>query len=99
MSGANIEIFPGAISKILEGPESIAQKKRQAQKIKRAWQDNIHDDSGATDRSIDVEQRGFDIIVAADSSRDPDSAWVYREFGTYDQKATHPGRRAIRAGD
>lgn len=95
---ASFEIFPGAISVILRGPESVAQRKRDARKIAEAWKANIRNDTGATDNSIDVEQRGDDIIVSADTSRDPESAWIFREYGTSSQPATHPGRRAIRGG-
>lgn len=97
-SSASFEIFPGAIDQILAGPDSIAQKKKQARKIADAWRDNIHDDTGATDNSIDVEQRGTEVIVSADTARDPESAWIFREYGTYSQPATHPGRRSIRGG-
>lgn len=95
-ASSSFEIIPGSIDVILRGPESMAQKRHQAEKIKRAWQDGINDDTGATDDSIHVEQRGTEVLIVADSGSE--SAWLYREYGTYDQKATHPGRRAIRGG-
>ncbi|RSM73454.1 hypothetical protein DMH04_41315 [Kibdelosporangium aridum] len=96
MTSSRFEINPGAIEAILRGPQSQAQKKRQAEKIADAWRGNINDITGATDRSIDVEQQGFEVTVAADSSRDPESAWVYLEWGTSKMRAQAPGRRAIR---
>lgn len=96
MSSSHFEMHPGAIETILNGPESIAQKKRQAQKIKAAWQGNIHRITGATDESIDVDVRGTEVVVEADTSRNPESAWAYLEYGTSDMRAQSPGRRAIR---
>jgi hypothetical protein len=91
-------ISPGAIDKIVRGPQSIAQRKRQGQRIADAWRGNIHRITGATERSIQVEQQGAEVIVSADSSRDPESAWPYLEYGTSRQRAQAPGRRAIGRG-
>ncbi|ALG06849.1 hypothetical protein [Kibdelosporangium phytohabitans] len=96
MSSARFEINPGAIEAILHGPQSIAQKKRQGDKLADAWRGNINRITGATDRSIEVEVQGFEVTVAADTSRDPESAWVYLEYGTSSMRAQAPGRRAIR---
>lgn len=98
MATSGFQIYPGAIETLLNGPQSIAQKKTQAHKIKAAWQANIHDITGVTDTSIDVEVRGTDIAVTAESagSGDNPSAWYWLEYGTSDMPAQHPGRRAIR---
>lgn len=96
MTSSRFEINPGAIDAILHGPQSINQKKRQGEKLAQAWQANIHDITGATDRSVEVEQQGFEVTVAADVSRDPESAWAFLEWGTSKMRAQAPGRRAIR---
>jgi hypothetical protein len=96
VSTTNFQIFPGALDSILHGPDSLAQEKRQAEKIADAWRGNIHTITGATDRSIDVEQDGFSFIVSADATRDPNSAWSYLEWGTSKMRAQAPARRAIR---
>lgn len=90
---------PGAIETILLGPESTAQKRHQGNKIKNAWQNNIHTITGATERSIDVEAIGSEVNVvatSAGSNAENPSAWSYLEYGTSKMRAQHPGRRAIR---
>jgi len=89
-------IHPGAVERILRGPQSVAQKRKQGKRIGDAWRGNIHRITGATDRSIDVEQRGSEVIVSADATRDPETAWPYLEYGTSKMRAQAPGRRAIR---
>lgn len=98
MSNFQFMITPGGLESILNGQESLAQRKRQAQKIKAAWRDNIHNLTGATDESIDVDVRGTEVIVSADTNRNPESAWAYLEYGTSKMRAQAPGRRAIRGG-
>lgn len=98
MATSGFEMHPGAIEALLNGPKSTAQKKTQAYKIANAWQGNIHNITGVTDDSIDVEVRGNDVAVTATSagSGDNPSAWYWLEYGTSDMPAQHPGRRAIR---
>lgn len=96
MATSHFEINPGAIDSILRGPQSMAQKRKQANDIAEAWKANINRDTGATDNSIAVEQDGQDMIVSADATREPETAWVYREYGTSTQPAQAPARRAIR---
>lgn len=98
MPSSHFEINPGAIDAILRGRESMAQKRRQADRIAAAWKANINRITGATDRSIGVEQDGHDMIVSADRSRDPNTAWPYLEYGTSKMRAQAPARRAIRGG-
>lgn len=88
----------GALERILRGPESRGMKRSQATKIANAWQNNIHRVTGATDRSIAVEEDGDAFIAAADRRRDPNTAWPYLEYGTSRMRAQAPGRRAIRRG-
>lgn len=95
---ASFTMHPSAIDRILLGPESTAQKKHQANRIKNAWQGNIHAITGATDRSIDVEAIGTEVNVVATgggNAANP-SAWVFLEYGTGKMRAQHPGRRALR---
>lgn len=98
MASSRFEINPGAIDRILRGPESMAQKRKQANDIANAWRANINRVTGATERSIKVEQDGNDMIVSADASRDPNTAWPYLEYGTSKMRAQAPARRAIRRG-
>lgn len=91
-------MHPGAIERILRGPKSKGMKRSQGEKIANAWRGNINRITGATDRSIGVEDDGHQIIVAADATRDPESAWVFLEYGTSSMRAQAPGRRAIRRG-
>lgn len=98
MPSSHFEINPGAIDVILRGRESMAQKRKQAEQIAAAWRANINRITGATDRSIGVEQEGHDMIVSADRSRDSETAWSYLEYGTSSMRAQAPARRAIRRG-
>lgn len=98
MASSHFEINPGAIDRILRGPESMAQKRKQANRIADAWRGNINRITGATEHSIKVEQDGPDMIVSADESRDPETAWYYLEYGTSKMRAQAPARRAIGRG-
>ena len=98
MASSHFTINPGAIDSILRGPQSMAQKRKQADRIAAAWKANINRVTGATDRSIGVEQEGPDMIVSADRSRDPETAWLWLEYGTSKMRAQAPARRAIRRG-
>jgi hypothetical protein len=96
MASARFEVVPGAIDRLFNSPESVAFRKKQARRIRDAWVGNIHRITGATERSITVEQHGDEIVVTADSSRNRDSAWAYLEYGTSRQRAQAPARRAVR---
>jgi hypothetical protein len=89
---------PGAIERILRGPESRGMKRSQAEKIASRWKSGINRVTGATDRSVGVEEDGDGFVVAADTSRDPESAWFWLEYGTSKMRAQAPGRRSIRGG-
>lgn len=89
---------PGALERILRGPESRGLKRSQATRIANAWRSNINRVTGATDRSVAVEPDGDGFVAAADTSRDPESAWAYLEYGTSTMRAQAPGRRAIGRG-
>jgi len=91
-----IEIHPGVLERILRGSQARAYRHRQAEQIATAWQGNIHRVTGATEASIHVVEEGGQTLVVADQAADPDSAWLYLEYGTSDTPAQHPGRRAIR---
>lgn len=93
-----IVIDPTALERILHGTQAKGYKRGQAEKVSNAWKGNIRRITGATDRSIAVEQDGDDYIVSADSARDPETAWPYLEYGTSKMRAQAPGRRAIRRG-
>lgn len=99
MSKSHFELHPGAIESILHGPDSLAQEKRQAEKIRDQWIQNINRVTGVTQASIRVEQEGFSFYVTAEEeSSNPDnpSAWFWLEYGNSDMRAQHPGRRSIR---
>jgi hypothetical protein len=98
VASSRFEINPGAIDAILRGRESMAQKRKQADKIAQAWKANINRITGATERSIGVEQDGHDMVVSAEAARDPNTAWPYLEYGTSKMRAQAPARRAIRGG-
>ena len=98
MPSARFEMHPGAIERILRGPQSRGMKRAQAEKIASRWRGNIHRVTGATDRSIGVEEDGDGFVVAADKTRDPESAWSWLEYGTSKMRAQAPGRRSIRGG-
>lgn len=98
MARSHMTINPGAIEGIIFGPQSTAQRKAQGRRIAKAWQNNINRVTGATDRSIDVETHGREVIVSADRSRDPRSAWSWLEWGTSKMRPRSPGRRAIQKG-
>lgn len=98
MATSRFVINPGAIERILRGRESVAQKRKQANKILAAWKANIHRITGATERSLKVEPDGDDVIVSADAARDPNTAWPYLEYGTSKMRAQAPARRAIKRG-
>lgn len=93
---AKFELYPDRLDLILHGRQSVKQKQIQAEKIKAAWQANIHNITGATKASIRVEERGFEVAVVADDDVNDQSAWFYLEYGTSKMRAQHPGRRAIR---
>lgn len=96
MASSNFTIYPGAIEALIHGPQSRAVRRRSGEKIRQAWQGNIHRITGATDRSIAVEDHGDETLVTASTARDPESAWAYLEYGTSSMRAQAPGRRAIR---
>jgi hypothetical protein len=101
MSNSHIVVNPAALESILHGSQSLAQEKRQAEKIKDRWIENINRITGATQASIRVEQEGFTFYVTAeDESGDPDnpSAWFWLEYGNSDMRPQHPGKRSIRGG-
>lgn len=98
MASAKFTMHPGAIEQILRGPESRGMKRSQATRIANAWRGNINRVTGATDQSIAVEEDGDGFVVAADRSRDPNTAWPYLEYGTSSMRAQAPARRAIRRG-
>lgn len=98
MASARFVMNPGALERILRGPQSRGMKRSQAEKIARSWKGNINRITGATDRSIGVEDDGDGFVVAADKSRDPESAWAWLEYGTSSMRAQAPGRRSIRGG-
>lgn len=98
MPSARFTVTPGAIERILRGPQSRGMKRSQAEKIAAKWKSNINRVTGATDRSIGVEEDGDGFIVSADNSRDPESAWSWLEYGTSKMRAQAPGRRSIRGG-
>lgn len=98
MASTRVVMHPGAIEAILRGPESRGMKRSQATRIGNAWRGNIHRVTGATDRSIAVEEDGDGFVVAADRMRDPNTAWSFLEYGTSKMRAQAPGRRAIRRG-
>lgn len=96
MASMRFEVNPSALDQLLNSPESVAYRKKQGQRIAEAWRANIHRITGSTERSIGVEQRGREVIVAADRSRDPESAWAFLEYGTSSMRAQAPARRAVR---
>lgn len=96
MASVRFEVNPSALDQMLNSPDSIAYRKKQGHRIADAWRSNIHRITGATERSISVEQRGREVIVAADRSRDPQSAWAFLEWGTSSMRAQAPARRAVR---
>lgn len=98
MTSSHIVLHPGALERILRGPQSRAQKVAQGKQIAARWRSNIKRVTGATERSIDVAVEGDEVIVSADKARDPNSAWPYLEWGTSKMRAQSPGRRAIRTG-
>jgi hypothetical protein len=100
MSSARFTMNPGAIDRILHGPDSISARKVQANRIKHAWQGNINTITGVTANSIEVQARGNEVVVEATStvSGDNPSAWYWLEYGTGAMRAQHPGRRSLRGG-
>lgn len=99
MGRAEFRMHPGALETILRGPQSMGQKRAQGERVAQAWRANIKRVTGATDRSIQVEDVGGGRVeVAADMARDPESAWLYLEYGTSRMRAQAPARRAIRGG-
>lgn len=93
MSRSRITIDRRALDVLLNGPEIVALKQRAGEKVAERWRHNVDDITFATDESIGVETRGTDVDVVAEGA---ESAWVFREFGTYSQRADRPGRRALR---
>lgn len=98
MPSSRITIHPGAIERLIHGPESRAQRHRQGRRIAETWKARINRITGATERSITVEDEGNETLVTADKTRDPNSAWDYLEYGTSRQRAQAPARRSIRGG-
>jgi response regulator of citrate/malate metabolism len=88
----------GSVERIIHGPQSRSARRRAGTKIAQAWKANIHRITGATDRSITVEDHAKETVVSASTARDPESAWQYLEYGTSSMRAQAPGRRAIRRG-
>jgi len=95
---SEFQINPGAIDRLIHGPSSRSLRKKQGRQIAEEWKGRINRITGATDRSIDVEEEGNRTLVTADESRDPETAWQYLEYGTSTMRAQAPGRRSIRRG-
>lgn len=98
MASSKFTVNPGAIERLIHGPESRAMRKRQGRKIMESWKARIHRITGATERSITMEDDGNTTVVTADRARDPNTAWQYLEYGTSRMRAQAPGRRSIRRG-
>lgn len=91
----NVRIYidDKALDSLLNGRVTAQLKQHIGNKVAQKWRDNIHDITHATDDSIDVETKGNKVEVVAQG---PESAWVFREFGTSTQRADRSGRRALR---
>jgi hypothetical protein len=98
VANSTFVINPGAVERLIHGPGSRAQRLQQGRRIAETWRARIHRVTGATDRSIAVEEEGNQTLVTADKRRDPNTAWPYLEYGTSRMPAQAPGRRSIRGG-
>ena len=98
MASSKFTVNPGAIERLIHGPESRNLRKRHGRKIAEEWKGRINRVTGATDRSIGVEEEGNRTLVTADKRRDPESAWEWLEYGTSKMRAQAPARRSIRGG-